>query len=113
MNFLTNSDLTCRFCRHYDPVGRRGGNCQKLQASVEATWSACTLAIPAFNRDWESPTEIANSLPAQVSAAVQVEQREQIYEQMYEQMYEQIAEETLAENSSLAFARLKEFRRYD
>jgi hypothetical protein len=109
MNFLTNSDLTCRFCRHYDPIGRRGGNCQKLQASVEATWSACTLATPAFNRDWESPTEIANSLSAQVSAAVQVAQ----YEQMYEQMYDQIAEETLVESAPLAFARRREFRRYD
>jgi hypothetical protein len=106
MNFLTNSDLTCRFCRHYDPVGRRGGNCQKLQASVEATWSACTLAVPAFNRDWESPTEIANSIPAQVNAtASQVEQ--------YEKLYDQIAEETLAESAPLAYARLREFRRYD
>jgi hypothetical protein len=113
MNFFTNSDLTCRFCRYYDPVGRRGGTCQKLQASVEATWSACTLAIPAFNRDWESPTEIANSLPAQINAAAQVEQYEELYEQVCEQMYEQIAEETLSESSHLAFARLKEFRRYD
>jgi hypothetical protein len=106
MNFLTNSDLTCRFCRHYDPVGRRGGNCQKLQASVEAAWSACTLAVPAFNRDWKSPTEIANSIPAQLNAtASQIEQ--------YELLYEQIAEETLAESTPLASARLKEFRRYD
>lgn len=107
MNFLTNSDLTCRFCRHYEPVGRRGGSCQKLQASVEATWSACTLAVPAFfNRDWESPTEIANSIPAQVNAtASQAEQ--------YEQLYDQIAEETLVESAPLAFARRREFRRYD
>jgi hypothetical protein len=106
MNFLTNSDLTCRFCRHYDPIGRRGGSCQKLQASVEATWAACTLAVPAFNRDWESPTEIANSIPAQVNAtASQVEQ--------YEQLYGQIVEETLAESAPLAYTRLREFRRYD
>jgi hypothetical protein len=106
MDFLTNSDLTCRFCRHYNPVGRRGGNCQKLEASVEAAWSACTLAVPAFNRDWESPTEIANSIPAQINVnAAQIEQ--------YEQLYDQVTEEALAESAPLAFARLKEFRRYD
>lgn len=106
MNFLTNSDLTCRFCRHYDPVGRRGGNCQKLQASVEATWAACTLAVPAFNRDWETPTEIVNSLPAQVNATtLQAEQ--------YEQLYEQIMEEALLENTSFSFAKRRKSRQYD
>jgi hypothetical protein len=108
MNFSTNSDLTCRFCRHYNPVGRRGGNCQKLQASVEATWSACTLAVTAFNREWKTPTEITNSIPVQVnSLASQIEEYEELYEQVYEQMVEQMAEETLAENTSMAFARLK------
>jgi hypothetical protein len=102
MNFLTNSGLTCRFCRHYDPVGRRGGNCQKLQASVEATWEACSLAIPAFDNDWETPAEIANSYSAQAAGKV----NQKVVQQ--EEQYKQLIEETLLEYNSLTFARLKQ-----
>ncbi|NJK34077.1 MAG: hypothetical protein HC919_03515 [Oscillatoriales cyanobacterium SM2_2_1] len=38
----------CRFCRYYDPQGRRGGFCQMLHVGVEATWDACPLADPCF-----------------------------------------------------------------
>jgi hypothetical protein len=39
---------SCRFCSHYQPEGRRGGNCTKLQASVGSDWRACSLSSPLF-----------------------------------------------------------------
>lgn len=45
---------TCRYCRHFQPEGRRGGMCQKLSAQVQASWKACPLALPAFAPSWES-----------------------------------------------------------
>ncbi|MDZ8184259.1 MAG: hypothetical protein RMX96_05270 [Nostoc sp. ChiSLP02] len=44
----------CRYCRHYQPEGRRGGMCQQLGAPVQASWKACSLAIPAFAPSWET-----------------------------------------------------------
>jgi hypothetical protein len=99
MNFLTNSGLTCRFCRHYDHVGRRGGNCQKLQASVEATWEACTLAIPAFGHDWETPAELTNNF--NIHAANKAAQEEQ-----YKQCIEELVIEL--EYNQLSLTRLKQ-----
>lgn len=52
----------CRYCRHYQPEGRRGGMCQKLGAQVQATWKACSLVLPAFAPPWET-LEDAWSLP--------------------------------------------------
>ncbi|MFM2060857.1 MAG: hypothetical protein RLZZ507_527 [Cyanobacteriota bacterium] len=52
----------CKYCRHYQPEGRRGGMCQQLSAPVQAGWKACSLAIPAFAPSWES-LEDAWSLP--------------------------------------------------
>jgi hypothetical protein len=40
--------LTCRYCQHYQPEGRRGGHCHRLEAMVDGQWQACSLAIPAF-----------------------------------------------------------------
>ncbi len=59
-----NKHLTsaCRYCRHYQPEGRRGGMCQQLSAPVQACWKACPLAIPAFAPSWET-LEDAWSLP--------------------------------------------------
>ncbi|QYX33399.1 hypothetical protein [Sphaerospermopsis torques-reginae] len=51
INPLTSA---CRYCRHYQPEGRRGGMCQQLNAPVQAGWKACSLAIPAFAPTWES-----------------------------------------------------------
>lgn len=51
INFLTSA---CRYCRHYNPEGRRGGNCQQLGAPVQGHWKACSLAIPAFAPSWET-----------------------------------------------------------
>jgi hypothetical protein len=44
----------CRYCRHYQPEGRRGGMCQQLGAPVQATWKACSLALPPFAPSWET-----------------------------------------------------------
>ncbi|MBF2064240.1 MAG: hypothetical protein IGS39_07440 [Calothrix sp. C42_A2020_038] len=59
IKFLTSA---CRYCRHYNPEGRRGGNCQQLGAPVQGHWKACSLALPAFAPSWES-LEDAWSLP--------------------------------------------------
>lgn len=44
----------CRYCRHYQPEGRRGGMCQQLGSPVQASWKACSLALPPFAPSWES-----------------------------------------------------------
>ncbi|GAX36959.1 hypothetical protein [Nodularia sp. NIES-3585] len=44
----------CRYCRHYQPEGRRGGMCQQLGTLVQAGWKACSLAIPPFAPSWET-----------------------------------------------------------
>ncbi|BAZ47873.1 hypothetical protein NIES4103_04770 [Nostoc sp. NIES-4103] len=59
IKFLTSA---CRYCRHYKPEGRRGGMCQQLGAPVQASWKACSLALPPFAPSWES-LEDAWSLP--------------------------------------------------
>ncbi|MBD2437294.1 hypothetical protein [Nostoc sp. FACHB-110] len=59
INFLTSA---CRYCRHYKPEGRRGGMCQQLGAPVQATWKACSLALPPFAPSWET-LEDSWSLP--------------------------------------------------
>ncbi|ERN40781.1 hypothetical protein KR51_00027700 [Rubidibacter lacunae KORDI 51-2] len=47
------SPSICRYCRSYTPVGRRGGNCQKLGVPVRATWQACSLADSPFASPWQ------------------------------------------------------------
>ncbi|HIK04518.1 MAG TPA: hypothetical protein IGS40_07350 [Trichormus sp. M33_DOE_039] len=59
INCLTSA---CRYCRHYRPEGRRGGNCQQLGVPVQASWKACSLALPPFAPSWET-LEDAWSLP--------------------------------------------------
>lgn len=54
-NFLASS---CRFCRFYNPEGRRGGFCQKLNVPVESNWEACTLSSLPFNTAWDNLEEI-------------------------------------------------------
>lgn len=50
-NCLTSA---CRYCRFYQPEGRRGGHCQQLGAPVRGSWKACSLAIPPFAPSWET-----------------------------------------------------------
>lgn len=47
----------CRFCKHFQPEGRRGGFCQQLGTSVRGCWDACPLALPPFAPSWESGAE--------------------------------------------------------
>jgi hypothetical protein len=50
INCLTSA---CKYCRYYQPEGRRGGVCQQLGTPVEANWKACRLALPPFAPSWE------------------------------------------------------------
>ncbi|MEM6754238.1 MAG: hypothetical protein AAF630_14840 [Cyanobacteria bacterium P01_C01_bin.38] len=58
-SFTVNS---CRNCRHFASVGRRGGNCQQLGAPVRGSWKACSLSAAPFAPSWET-LEDAWSLP--------------------------------------------------
>jgi hypothetical protein len=48
----------CRYCRYYQPEGRRGGSCQQLGVEVQGQWKACVLATPPFSTTWENLEEI-------------------------------------------------------
>lgn len=48
----------CRYCRHFTPEGRRGGNCQQLGVPVRGNWKACALAMPPFAPSWENSEAI-------------------------------------------------------
>lgn len=43
---MTQSNFSCRYCKYYDFVGHRGGECQRLGASVQGEWAACALMVP-------------------------------------------------------------------
>lgn len=58
----TSFTSACRNCRHFAPIGRRGGNCQQLGAPVRGNWKACSFAAPPFAPSWET-LEDAWSLP--------------------------------------------------
>ena len=53
------STSACRYCRFYNPEGRRGGVCSQLNVSVKAHWKSCQFACPVFNKDWQTLPEIA------------------------------------------------------
>ncbi|NCJ07766.1 hypothetical protein GS597_14855 [Synechococcales cyanobacterium C] len=69
----------CRFCQHYCPVGRRGGECQRLDVPVKGQWSACSLMMPSFAPSWEMPENVipmpVHALPFEYEIAVR--EREQ------------------------------------
>ncbi len=44
----------CRYCRHYNVEGRRGGMCKQLGVPVRGGWRACSLALPPFAPSWEN-----------------------------------------------------------
>ena len=62
MKTIKSLTSACRYCRYYNPQGRRGGVCQQLGAPVQGNWKACSLAIPPFAPSGES-LEDAWSLP--------------------------------------------------
>ncbi|GAB1539223.1 hypothetical protein NUACC21_18890 [Scytonema sp. NUACC21] len=55
IKFLTSA---CRYCRYYQPEGRRGGMCQQLGAPVQGNWKACSLAVPPFVPSWETLEDV-------------------------------------------------------
>lgn len=58
MKSLNLPTSACRYCRYYQPEGRRGGLCQTLGAPVQGSWKACGLAIPVFDPAWEGLEEM-------------------------------------------------------
>jgi hypothetical protein len=61
MNYSGNSVTACQFCHHYNPEGRRGGLCGKLDVQVQSTWDACSLATHPFESSWQHSNNL-NSL---------------------------------------------------
>ena len=61
MNTSGNSVPACRLCQHYNPEGRRGGFCGKLDVPVNADWESCSLAAHPFEQSWQ-PANDFNSL---------------------------------------------------
>lgn len=57
MHHATPPISHCRFCKHYNPAGRRGGHCESLGAMVRGNWQACPLAIPTFSPLWSELQE--------------------------------------------------------
>lgn len=55
IKYLTSA---CKYCRYYQPEGRRGGMCQQLGAPVQASWKACSLALPPFAPSWEKLEDV-------------------------------------------------------
>ncbi len=60
MKTIKNLTSACRYCRYYQPEGRRGGICQQLGAPVQANWKACCLSLPPFAPSWESLEDVWN-----------------------------------------------------
>ncbi len=55
IKYLTSA---CKYCRYYQPQGRRGGMCQQLGAPVQASWKACSFALPPFAPSWEKLEDV-------------------------------------------------------
>ncbi|KOP23216.1 hypothetical protein AMR41_27430 [Hapalosiphon sp. MRB220] len=55
IKYLTSA---CKYCRYYQPEGRRGGICQQLGAPVQASWKACSFALPPFAPSWEKLEDV-------------------------------------------------------
>ncbi|MBW4432364.1 MAG: hypothetical protein KME28_11680 [Pelatocladus maniniholoensis HA4357-MV3] len=66
IKYLTSA---CKYCRYYQPEGRRGGMCQQLGAPVQASWKACSFALPPFAPSWEKLEDVW-SLPDATPALI-------------------------------------------
>jgi hypothetical protein len=64
INFSTSA---CRYCRFYEPEGRRGGSCQLLGVSVDSSWKACNFATSPFETTLE---KLENILQLETSIAL-------------------------------------------
>ncbi|MGB5712991.1 MAG: hypothetical protein WBM44_19055 [Waterburya sp.] len=66
MNEINFSTSACRYCRFYEPQGRRGGSCQMLGVPVQSSWKACNLASPPFEttvKKLEDIFQLETSIP--------------------------------------------------
>ncbi len=52
---------SCKFCKHYDPIGRRGGSCQRLEVPVSGEWPSCSLAEAPFDFPGEGVSRFQRS----------------------------------------------------
>lgn len=71
MNEIDLSTSVCRFCRFYQPEGRRGGSCHKLGVPVQSSWQACSLASSPFETTLtklENIFQLKNTIPLNSSA---------------------------------------------
>jgi hypothetical protein len=90
----------CRHCQHYQPEGRRGGHCHQLTGSVQAAWTACSLAVPVFNRLFT--TEPVTTLPTVTIAEPVVHERTELMKvtAALEETFLEAAEAVFPEQSS-------------
>ncbi|MGB3759557.1 MAG: hypothetical protein WBA07_24845 [Rivularia sp. (in: cyanobacteria)] len=50
MSTLNRSASSCRCCKHFTPLGQRGGTCGLLNNGlVKSNWKACSFSKPAFD----------------------------------------------------------------
>jgi hypothetical protein len=50
MSTLNRSSSSCRCCKHFTPLGQRGGTCGLLNNGlVKSHWKACSFSNPVFN----------------------------------------------------------------
>ena len=72
MNEIDLSTSECRFCRYYQPEGRRGGSCHKLSVPVQSSWKACSLASSPFETTLtklENIFQLKTTIPSNTSAS--------------------------------------------
>ncbi|MEL6496466.1 MAG: hypothetical protein AAFQ41_15285 [Cyanobacteria bacterium J06623_7] len=73
MNEIDISTSVCRFCRFYQPEGRRGGSCQKLDVLVQSNWQACSLASSPFETTLtklENIFQLQTAIPSNSAAEI-------------------------------------------
>ncbi len=58
MDIANCGTSSCRYCRSYQPQGRRGGMCHKLGVEVQSQWKSCALAKPIFDPSWNDLGEL-------------------------------------------------------
>ena len=54
MKTLNPPVSACKYCKYYNPIGRRGGSCEMLGVSVQGAWKGCHIGTPLFVAQSES-----------------------------------------------------------
>jgi hypothetical protein len=76
MSASSGSIIACRLCQHYQPEGRRGGFCGRLDVPVAATWEACSLASHPFELSWQSANNINSFLQESLQESLIISNKE-------------------------------------